>query len=110
MADYEVIHVAIAPALNLDADLVRSVATVFNKNHYDARLLLAGDIPKIVAHYDNMQIAESLIHKLRHLGLEAIACRDSELRHSSQGFKAQTLEFREKEVIFRDSGGPEKRI
>ena len=63
MADSEVTHVAIAPAPNLDADLVRSVAGVLNKSPYDTRLLLAGDIPKIVAHYENLQIAESIIQK-----------------------------------------------
>jgi hypothetical protein len=110
MADYEVMHIAIAPPANPDVNLVRSVATVINKNPYDTRLLLAGEIPKIIAHYDNIQITESVIRNLRDLGLVAIACRDSELRQHPQGFKAQTLEFREKEVLFRDSAGREKRI
>ena len=55
-------------------------------------------------------MAESVVHNLRDLGLVAIACRDSELRQSPQGFKVQTLEFREKEVLFRDSAGHERRI
>jgi hypothetical protein len=42
MADYEVMHIAIAPPANPDANLVRSVATVINKSPYDTRLLLAG--------------------------------------------------------------------
>ena len=110
MADSEVTHVAIAPSSNTDADVIRSVAAVLNKTPYDTRLLLAGEIPRIVAHYENMQMAESTVQKLRQLGLAAIACRDSDLRHSSQGFRAQTLEFSEKHVVFRDSGGHEKRI
>jgi hypothetical protein len=109
MADYEVMHIAIAPPANPDANLVRSVATVINKSPYDTRLLLAGEIPKIIAHYDSIQTTESVIRNLRDLGLVAIACRDSELRQSPQGFKVQTLEFREKEVLFRDSAGREKR-
>ena len=110
MADYEVMHIAIAPPANPDANLVRNVATVINKSHYDTRLLLAGQIPKIIAHYDSIQIAESIVQNLRDLGLAAIACRDSELRQSPQGFKVRTLEFGEKEVLFRDSAGHEKRI
>jgi hypothetical protein len=110
MADYEVMHIAIAPPANPDANLVRSVATVINKSPYDTRLLLAGEIPKIIAHYDSIQITESVIRNLRDLGLVAIACRDSELRQSPQDFKVRTLEFREKEVLFRDSAGREKRI
>jgi hypothetical protein len=110
MTDYEVIHIAVAPPVNLDANLVRSVATVINKSPSHTRLLLAGEVPKVIAHYDSIQIAESIIRNLRNLGLVAIACRDSELRQFPPTFKAQTLEFKEKEVLFRDSAGREKRI
>ena len=110
MSDHEVVHVAIAPPATLDTNLVRSVAAIINKSPYNTRLVLAGEIPKIIAHYDSMQIAESIIQNLRDLGLVAIACRDSELRQFPQTLKAQTLEFGEKEVLFRDSAGREKRI
>jgi hypothetical protein len=110
MTDYEVIHIAVAPPTNLDANLVRSVATVINKSPFHTRLLLASEVPQVIAHYDSIQIAESIIQNLRNLGIAAIACRDSELRQFPQTFKAQTLEFREKEVLFRDSAGREKRI
>jgi hypothetical protein len=110
MTDSEEIHIAVAPPANLDANLVRSVATVINKSPFHTRLLLAGEVPKVIAHYDSMQIAESVIRNLRDLGLVAIACRDSELLQFPQTFKAKTLEFKEKEVLFRDSAGREKRI
>jgi hypothetical protein len=110
MADYEVMHIAVAPPADLDANLVRSVATVINKSPSYTRLLLVGEVPKVIAHYDSMQMAESVIQNLRDLGLVAIACRDSELRQFPQTFRAQTLEFGEKEVLFRDSAGLEKRV
>ena len=110
MADSEMIYVAVAPPANLDANLVRNVASIINKSPYDTRLILTGDIPKIIAHYDSTQIAEAIVQNLRDLGLVAVACRDSELRHAPQSFKAKTLEFRGKEVLFRDSAGREKRI
>jgi len=110
MADYEVMHIAIAPPANPDVNLVRSVATVINKSPSYTRLLLAGEIPKIIAHYDNIQIAESIVQNLRELGLAAMACKDSELRQFPQTFKAQTLELREKEVLFRDDAGREKKV
>lgn len=110
MTDHEIIHIAVASPANLDTNLVRNVATLINKSHSQTRLLLAGELPQIIAHYDSIQIAESIIHNLRDLGLVAIACRDSELRHFPQTFKAQTLEFKEKGVLFRDSAGREKRI
>jgi hypothetical protein len=110
MTDDEVIHIAVAPPANLNANLLRSVATVLKKDPFQTRLLLAGEVPQIIAHYDSIQIAESIIRNLRDLGLVAIACRDSELRQFPQTFKAQTLEFKEKEVLFRDSAGRERRI
>jgi hypothetical protein len=106
----EIVHIAIAPLASPGANLVSTVATIINKSPYDTRLLLAGGIPKIIAHYDDIKIAESVIRDLHDLGLVAIACRDSELRQLSQGFKAQTLEFKAKEVLFRDHNGREKRI
>jgi hypothetical protein len=110
VTDYEVIHIAVAPPANLDANLVRSVATIINKSPSQTRLLLASEVPKVIAHCASIQIAESMIRNLRDLGLVVIACRDSELNQFPQTFRAQTLEFREKEVLFRDSAGREKRI
>jgi hypothetical protein len=110
MTDYELMHIAVAPPANPDENLVRSVATVINKSSYDTRLLLAGKVPKVIAHYDSTQTAESVTQNLRELGLVAMACKDSELRRLPQTFKAQTLEFGEKEVLFRDSAGSEKRV
>jgi hypothetical protein len=110
MTDYKVIHIAVAPPANLDANLVTSVAAIINKGLSQTRLLLAGEVPRVIAHCDSIQAAESTIRNLRDLGLVAIACRDSELRRLPQTFNAQTLEFREKEVLFRDSAGREKRI
>jgi len=110
MASYEVIHIAVAPPANLDANLVRSIATVINKSPADTRLLLGGDVPKVIAQYDSMQMAKSVTQNLLDMRLTAIACRDSELRQFPQIFKAQTLKFGEKEVLFRDIAGCEKRV
>jgi hypothetical protein len=110
MTDHEIIHIAVDPPANLDANLLRSVANVINKSPSEIRLLLIGEVPKVIAHYDSIQLAESVIRDLRNLGLVAIACRDSELHRFPQTFKAQTIEFREKEVLFRDIVARERRI
>jgi hypothetical protein len=110
MTDHDLIHIAVAPPANLDTALVSGVAAAINKTPYQTRLLLAGEVPKIIAHYDNTEGAESLIQRLRHLGLVAIACEDNELRRLRQTFQAHTLEFREREVLFRDSAGREKKM
>ncbi len=110
MADEEILHIAVAPPVNLDANLVGNVSTVINKRPYDTRLLLAGEIPKIIAHYSSVETAESVMKKLQDLGLAVIALKDSELHQSSQSFKVHTLEFGGGEVLFRDRNGHEKRI
>ncbi len=105
MAEQEVVHVAILPPDTLDADLVGKVAAIVNKGIYDTRLLLAGGFPKIVAHCQSLQAAESIAQSLRDVGLVAIICRDTELRKRSQVFSAHTLEFGTGEVLFRDKDG-----
>jgi hypothetical protein len=110
MTDSEVIHIAVDPPTNPDPNLVGSVANVINKSPSQTRLYLAGELPKVIAHCDSIEAAESVIRNLRNLGLAAIACRDSELRQSPQTFGVQTLEFREKEVLFRDVAGRERTI
>ena len=110
MTNPEVVHVAIAPPDIPDADMIQKAAAFINKSLYDTRLLLSGGIPKVIAHYDSRETAESNAQNLRELGLVAIVYKDSELRRPPESFKAHTLEFGEDEVLFRDSDGHVKRI
>ncbi|MBM4446133.1 MAG: hypothetical protein FJ023_02110 [Chloroflexi bacterium] len=110
MAEHEVVHVAIAPPATLEEELVKKVAAIVAKNPYETRLRLTGKIPKIIASYDTMQMAESIARSLRELGLVAIVCTDSELRKSSQRYKAHTLKFEEQAVIFLDRSGQARRM
>jgi hypothetical protein len=110
MAEPEVVHVAVVPPPTLQEDLVRNVAAAIGKNLYETRLRLTGKIPKIIANYDNRQVAESTAGNLRQLGLRVIVCNDSELRKSSPRYKAHTLKFEEQSVIFWDRSGQERRI
>ncbi len=106
----EIVHVAIAPSDRLDENLVAQAAVIIKKDIYGTRLLLAGKIPKIVGHYDTMQMAESAAQSLRTLGFVAIVCKDSDLRRPSQKYRAQTLKFEEQSVLFWDKGGQVRRI
>jgi hypothetical protein len=110
MADDEEMYVAVAPAADPGAELVKSVAALINRGPYDTRILLAGAIPKIIAHCRGQQLAESLAQNLRGLGLVAIAGKGAELRRLPQPFRAQTLKLGEGEVLCRDSAGAEKRV
>ena len=110
MAEYEVVHVAIAPPATLEEELIKKVAAIVAKNPYETRLRLAGKIPKIIANYATMQMAESTARSLRELGLVVIVCPDSELRKSSPRYKAHTLKFEEKAVLFWDRSGQARQI
>ena len=109
--DQKKVHVAAAPPSKLETDLVKKVAEVIGKEPYDTRLLLVGETPRILAHCGSEQEAEALRQNLGDLGLVAFICEDSELRGAaSEGLLANTLEFQEKEILFRDKGGREKRL
>jgi len=110
MTGHEIVHIAIAPPDRLEANLIEKVAAIVNKDLYGTRLLLAGKIPKIIAHYNTMQVAELTAQSLRALGLVAIVYNDSELRKHSQSFRANTLKFEERAIIFWDKSGQARRI
>jgi hypothetical protein len=110
MADFDVVPIAVAPPSHPDEKLVSSVAAIINKSLSYTRLLLAGEIPRIIAHADSPPAAETIVRNLRQLGLAALACSEAELRQFPQIFEAQTLEFSQKEAVFRDSTGSEKRM
>jgi hypothetical protein len=110
MDAHDIVHVVIMPPHKSEANLIEQVSAVINKNIYETRLLLTGNLPRIIAHHQNMESAESIAHKLKDLGLPAFACRDSELRKPAQIFRAHTMEFQENAVIFKDNGGHERKM
>ncbi|MFC1893014.1 hypothetical protein ACFLYR_03105 [Chloroflexota bacterium] len=110
MAGYEIVYIAIAPPNKLEAGLVERVAAIINKDLYGTRLLLAGKIPRIAAHCQTNQAAESVAQNLRTLGLMAIVCDDSELRKPSASLRAHALKLGKGEVTFWDKSGDMRRI
>jgi hypothetical protein len=110
MAEEEVVHVAIAPPPMVEEDLIKKVAAIVSKNLYETRLRLAGKIPKIIANYADMQMAESTAGSLRELGLVTVVFTESELRKSPQIYRARTLKFDEQAVMFWDKSGQVRRM
>lgn len=110
MAEYEVVHVAVAALAVPDEALVKKVSEIIVKNLYETRLRLTGKIPKIVANYDTMQRAELTARSLRELGLVVIVFSDSELRKRWQIYKARNLRFEEQAITFYDRGGQSRRM
>jgi hypothetical protein len=110
MAEYEMVHVVIAPPPMLEEELINKVAAIVAKTLYETRLRLTGKIPKIVANYADMQMAESTARSLRELGLVVVVCADSELRKSSQIYRAHTLKFDEQAIMFWGRSGQTRRV
>jgi hypothetical protein len=107
MIPNDLVHVAVAPPKTLDGDLLKRVASLVGKEIFDTRLLLTGEIPRVIAAYPNTDIANAIAQSLRDAGLVAFVCRDSELRNRSAGFMAHTTRSGERDVVFRDRRGGE---
>jgi len=106
----DVFHIVLVPPKALDAELVKRVASLVGKEISDTRLLLCGEIPRIIAHFPNTDTAELIAWGMRDAGLVAFVCKDSELRNRSTSFVAHTTKFGAKEVIFWDKRGGEARV
>jgi hypothetical protein len=104
------IYVAVAPPKTLSADLLKRVASLVGKDIVDTRLLLAGEIPRIIVSRPDVGPADSIAQGLREAGLVAFVCNDSELRKRSTSFLARTARSGEGEVTFGDRRGGEIRI
>ena len=110
MAEYDTIHVAVASPNITDPELIKKVAAIVNRDAYDTRLLLAGQIPRIIAQCQSTQVAQAMAQRLTDLGLLVIVCKDSELHAPLQSFIAYTMEFKEREILFRDKAGQERKL
>jgi hypothetical protein len=110
MAVDETINIAIAPSNMIETELIKKVAAIVNRDAYDTRLILAGQIPRIIAQCQSTQEAQAMAQRLTDLGLLAIVCKDSELHAPLQSFMAYTMEFKEREILFRDKASQERRL
>ena len=110
MTTDDTIHVAVAPLDITEPELIKKVAAIVNRDTYETRLLLAGQIPRIIAQCQGMQVAKAMAQRLTDLGLLVIVCKDSELHAPLQSFIAYTMEFKEREILFWDKAGQERRI
>jgi hypothetical protein len=105
-----VVYVAIAPPKTPGEGLLKTVASLVGKEIVDTRLLLAGEIPRIIASCPGSDAAALMAQGLRDAGLVAFVCRDSELRNRSAVFVAHTARSGAGEVLFSDRPGAEVRI
>jgi hypothetical protein len=105
-----VVYLALVPLVAPETGVITEVAAIIGKEPYGTRLLLAGKVPKIVAHYEGKQTAESVAQRLRDLGLVPILCTESELYRSSESFIPHTMEVGQGRVLFYDRGGQKREM
>lgn len=113
MTGHNIVHVALDPPELLEVSLIKQVAVILNKDAYESRLLLSGKIPKLIAHFDTSEAAESTVKALTSIGLAAVTLADSELHKlstSTTEFAAHSLSFGEGEVRFSAKNGTVKTI
>lgn len=104
------VHIAVAPPKLLSVELLKRVASLLGKDLVDARLLLAGGIPRIIVSHPDPDAADSMARGLRAAGLSAFICNDSEIRNRPARFRARTARSDERGVIFGDRLGGEVRV
>ncbi len=101
------IHVVATPSSSPDEELLKRAAHLLGKEIVDVRLLLAGEVPRIVAGCPDADKADLLARDLREAGITAFLCRDDELLSRSACFMANTMGHGEGQVIFGDRSGGE---
>jgi len=106
----DIFHVAVYPFHSENSSLIKDIAEVVNKHVYDTRLLLIGTIPRIIAHYEDKQVAYSVANSLSKLGLTVLVCSDLELRRPADSFIVHTLVLKDGYVLFIDINGNEKKV
>lgn len=98
-------HVAAEPPPDLSPELIARAAAVLDRAPCDIRLLLAGRVPKLIAHFDNFARAEAAAGNLRAAGLTALALSDASLRLEQPVFMAREMDFTAGELVFTGDAG-----
>lgn len=106
----DIFHIAIAPPSSCTPNIIKKIAEIIERPVYDTRLLLIGDIPRIIAHYNDEQIAIPIANRLNDLGCIALVCRDSELRRLPNYFKVHNLELGNDFILFYEINGNQKLV
>jgi len=107
----DITHVAIMPPVKPEAGLIDKVAGIIDKDLYSTGLLLAGKMPRLIAHYHSAIEAEASVKILKGLGLTAFSCGDTFLRTPTPAaFSPRILVNGGSEIEFRNLTGISKKF
>jgi hypothetical protein len=107
----EVFHVTAMPTVEPAGELIRQIAAIVSQPEYQIRLLFAGPLPKIIAHYREEGLAAAAVNSLKKLGLTAFRATETELRKpASVKLFAHRLEFGEGRINFKSRGGESMKL
>jgi hypothetical protein len=98
------LHVAVVPPNWTDPERIQAVASIIKKDLYGTRLLLAGKIPRVIATYPEINLAQITAQSLLNLGSIVKICRDLDLRRQPT-LVARSLIFSDSETEFVDGKG-----
>jgi hypothetical protein len=110
MAGNEIFHVAAIATNVLAPEVIAKASAITGQDHYQTRLLLTGMLPRLIAHYTNVQDAETTAQDLTGLGLIAFVCSNFNLRRPQKLFTACAVKFLDGEASFRNSGGGTRNV
>ncbi len=102
MVGTEIVHIAVAPVEILDDNLIGNVAAILGKDFYNTRLLLAGKMPKLIAHFNSRGEAGEVAAKFKTLNLKPMIFEDAALRKLSESFFANLVEMDSGKITLRD--------
>jgi hypothetical protein len=98
----DLIDIVISPDNKPTEELTQKFATILSRELYYTRALLASKIPKIISQLTDLQKVEVMLHQIEALGIVSFSIRDDVLQKPLRIFKANTLEFAENYIVFKD--------
>jgi hypothetical protein len=102
MVENDLLNIALAPASKINDELAQKLATILNLDIYRSRALLNSKIPKIISRQTDLLKAEEILNRINSLGLAAFSYKNSVLKQSLHSFKANSIEFGDSYIIFKD--------
>jgi hypothetical protein len=109
MNDAKVYHVAIMPPQEASASLISQVSAIASQPDYQVRMMLAGRLPKFIAHFRDESAAKTAVNSLRDLKLTAFTITESELRRPvAPKLIARSITMEGEDSIFTSRDGTTK--